>query len=220
MKNYQQAFIEFALACEALRFGEFTIKSGRVSPYFFNMGLFNTGKAIARLGEFYAEAILASGIAFDMLFGPAYKGIPLVTAVAIALETQHGIDVPFAFNRKEIKPHGEGGLIVGAPLAGKVLVVDDVISAGVTIAETVEILNDAPCEMVGLVISMDRQERTHHGTLSAVEEVQKAYHAPVFSIITLLDLIHYLETHGQDPEQLAKIHAYNKIYGSDAVRYK
>ncbi len=214
MKDYQREFIEFALESKALRFGEFKIKSGRISPYFFNSGLFNTGKMIARLGQFYAHAILASGIAFDMLFGPAYKGIPLVTAVAIALAEHHDIDKPYAFNRKEIKPHGEGGLIVGTPLQGKVLVVDDVISAGVTIGETVEILNTADCEMVGVAISVDRQERTQHGELSAVAQVQHAYHTPVVNIIQLSDLIQYLESHGQYPEELARIHAYNEQYGS------
>lgn len=214
MKDYQKAFIEFALESKALRFGEYTIKSGRVSPYFFNTGFFNSGHKIARLGQFYAEAIIASGLSFDMLFGPAYKGIPLVTAVAIALAEQHGLDLPYAFNRKEVKPHGEGGLIVGAHLEGKVLVIDDVISAGVTIGETAAIVKEAQCEMTGLCISMDRQERTQHGTLSAVEEVSRAYHTPVLSIITLADLIHYLEAHGQYPAELEKIYAYNKQYGS------
>jgi orotate phosphoribosyltransferase len=218
MKNYQREFIEFALETQALRLGEFKIKSGRISPYFFNAGFFNTGKAIARLGQFYAHAIIASGIEFDMLFGPAYKGIPLVASVAIALAEHHGIDKPFAFNRKEVKPHGEGGLLVGAPLQGKVLVVDDVISAGVTIGETVEVLRTTPCEMVGVVISLDRQERAHHGDLSAVAQVQEAYHVPVVNIIQLSDLIEHLESHGQYPEDLARIHAYNKVYGDGSKR--
>lgn len=217
MKDYQQAFIKFALESKALRFGECTLKSGRISPYFFNSGFFNSGRAIARLGQFYAQAIVASQLPFDMLFGPAYKGIPLVTSVAIALAEQHGIDKPYAFNRKEVKPHGEGGLLVGASLQGKVLVVDDVISAGVTIGETAAILKEAQCEMTGMVISMDRQERTQHGSVSAVEEVSRAYHTPVISIIALTDLITYLESHGQYPADLEKIRAYNRIYGSTAA---
>lgn len=215
MKNYQREFIEFALENKALRFGEFKIKSGRMSPYFFNAGLFNTGKAIARLGQFYAQAIISSGIAFDMLFGPAYKGIPLVTSVAIALAEHHNIDKPYAFNRKEVKPHGEGGLLVGAPLEGKVLVIDDVISAGVTIGETVEILNTASCEMVGIAISMNRQERTQHGDVSAVKQVENTYHIPVISIIQLANLMQYLEEHGQYPAELERINEYRKMYGDN-----
>jgi len=217
MKDYQREFIEFALERQALRFGEFKIKSGRLSPYFFNTGYFNTGKAIARLGQFYAHAIMASNISFDMLFGPAYKGIPLVTAVAIALAEHHGIDKPYAFNRKEAKPHGEGGTLVGATLQGKILVIDDVISAGVTIGETVQIIKDAHCEMAGIAISVDRQERTQGGNLSAVEQVKNTYQAPIINIIQLSHLIHYLEQQGQYPEDLARIYAYNKLYGEGSV---
>lgn len=213
MKTYQRAFIEFALETEALLLGEFTLKSGRISPYFFNAGRFNTGQSIARLGQFYAEAIIASQLSFDMLFGPAYKGIPLVTTVAIALAEHHNIDKPFAFNRKEPKKHAEGGMLVGAPLKGKVLIIDDVISAGITISESAQILQDANCQMAGVAISMDRQERTQHGEISAVLEVEKAYGAPVINIIKLADLMQYLEDHGQQAENLARIRAYNQMYG-------
>lgn len=213
MKSYQHEFIEFALESKALLLGEFKLKSGRISPYFFNAGLFNTGHTIARLGHFYAHAIVAAQVPFDMLFGPAYKGIPLVTTVAIALAEQHGIDKPYAFNRKEAKPYAEGGIIVGSPLRGKVLVIDDVISAGVTIRETVQILQNANAEMAGVAISVNRQERTQHNSLSAVREVENTYHVPVIRIIQLEDLIHYLEDCGKYPEDLARIYAYIKTYG-------
>lgn len=214
MQTYQRKFVEFALENKALLFGEFTLKSGRISPYFFNSGRFNTGLAIARLGQFYADAIKASGVSFDVLLGLAYKGIPLVTAVAIALAEHHGIDKPYAFNRKEVKDHGEGGLIVGAPLQGRVLVIDDVISAGVSIAEGAKLIKDAGAEMAGMVISMDRQERTQHGNLSAVAEVERKFHAPVISVIKLENLLQYLESHDHHADDLARIHAYNQTYGA------
>jgi orotate phosphoribosyltransferase len=214
MKDYQRQFIEFALASKALLLGEFKLKSGRVSPYFFNAGLFNTGKAIARLGQFYASAIIDAGIEFDMLFGPAYKGIPLVTAVAIALAEQHGIDKPYAFNRKEAKLHGEGGLIVGASLAGKVLVIDDVMSAGVTIGETVAILNNGQCQMAGIILAMDRQERTQHSQLSAVQQVEQTHQVAVLPIVRLENLLAYLQETGLYAEDIARIKAYREIHGA------
>lgn len=213
MKDYQRQFIEFALENKALLLGEFKLKSGRISPYFFNAGLFNTGQAIGRLGQFYAQAILAAGISFDMLFGPAYKGIPLVTAVAIALAEHHGINKPYAFNRKEIKTHGEGGNIVGSALKGRVLIIDDVITAGITMGESIKILQDAHCDTASIIISMDRQERMQNNSLSTIAEVENTYHIPVISIIQLADLIKYLEESGQYSEHLAKIYAYNETYG-------
>ncbi len=214
MQTYQRNFIEFILQNHVLSFGEFTLKSGRVSPYFFNSGHFDTGMAIARLGQFYADAIQASGVSFDMLFGIAYKGIPLVTAVAIALAEHHGMDKPYAFNRKEVKTHGEGGELVGAPLKGRVLVIDDVISAGISAAEGANIVKKTGSEMAGMVISMDRQERTQEGQLSAVAEVERKYHIPVISVIKLEDLIQYLESHDHHDEDLARIYAYNQTYGA------
>jgi orotate phosphoribosyltransferase len=211
---YSREFIEFALKNKALLFGEFTLKSGRASPYFFNTGCFNSGAAIARLGQFYARAITASAIDFDMLFGLAYKGIPLVTSVAIALAEHHGISKPYAFDRKEIKDHGEGGLIVGAPLAGRVLVIDDVISAGVSIEHGANIIKAAGATMAGIVISMDRQERTQHGELSAVGEVERKYQAPVLSVAKLADLLHYLQQNRHQADNLARVRAYNETYGA------
>ena len=168
MQEYQREFIDFAIEQQVLRFGEFTLKSGRVSPYFFNAGLFNTGASLARLGQAYAHAIVASGIEFDMLFGPAYKGIPLASAATIALAEQHGLDIPYAFNRKEVKDHGEGGTIVGAPLNGRVLIIDDVISAGTSVRESVEIIETAGATPCGVVIALDRQERGK-GETSAIQ---------------------------------------------------
>lgn len=192
MKDYQREFFEFAISCEALRFGEFTLKSGRRSPYFFNTGLFNSGRRLARLGQFYAEAILDAGIDFDMLYGPAYKGIPLASATSVAFYIHHGRDVPYAFNRKEAKRHGEGGLLVGAPLAGRVLIVDDVISAGISVRESVDIIRQAGARPAGVAISLDRRERGET-PVSAVQEVEKAFGVRVVSIVTLDDLIAYLE---------------------------
>lgn len=212
MKDYQQAFIEFSLKQKALLFGEFILKSGRVSPYFFNAGCFNTGKAIAELGHFYAEAIKASGIEYDVLFGPAYKGIPLATAVAIALAERHGVDKPFAFNRKEAKEYGEGGSIVGAPLLGRVLLIDDVISAGVTVNESAGIIRNAGATFAGVCISVDRQERGEGG-ISAVEEVTTRYHLPVIHIVGLVDIMTYLKGQGET-DMLAKMSAYQAEYGA------
>lgn len=212
MQRYQRQFLEFALEREVLRFGEFTLKSGRVSPYFFNAGLFNTGGDLARLGRFYAEAVLASGIEFDMLFGPAYKGIPLAAATAIALADHHGHDVPYCFNRKEAKSHGEGGNLVGAPLRGRVLIVDDVITAGTAVRESVSIIHESGADPAGVLISLDRQERGR-GRLSAIQEVERDYGLRVASIVALEDLLGYLREQGDRPDLLASVEAYRAEYG-------
>ena len=214
MQDYQQEFLEFAISQNVLRFGKFTLKSGRQSPYFFNAGLFNTGKALAKLGRFYARAIQAqaSEIDFDLLFGPAYKGIPLVATTAIALADQHQRDLPYAFNRKEIKDHGEGGNIVGAPLTGRILLIDDVISAGTAIREAVEIIQTAGATLAGVVIALNRQER---GTtkLSAVQEIEQQYQIPVISIVNLEDLITYIEMNSDKHQYLSAIQVYRDKYG-------
>jgi len=211
MSDFTQQFIEFAIAKEVLRFGEFKTKAGRLSPYFFNAGLFNDGESLMKLGEFYAQAILKSGIEFDMLFGPAYKGITLAAAIAIALARQNH-NIPYAYNRKEAKDHGEGGTIVGAPLQGRVLIVDDVISAGTSVRESVELIrqhNATPC---GVAIALDRQERGQ-GALSAVQEVQQDYAIPVVNIAGLADLINYLQHAPALADHRAAVEAYRKQYG-------
>lgn len=212
MKPYQKEFIEFSLAQKALLFGEFTLKSGRVSPYFFNSGSFNTGSAIAKLGFFYAEAIKASGIEYDVLFGPAYKGIPLVTSVAIALAEHHGIDKPYVFNRKEVKAHGEGGSMVGSELSGRVLLIDDVISAGVTINESANLISEAGADFAGVCISVDRQERGS-GENSAVKEVEARYQLPVINIVGLADIMTYLASKPEDARLLSAMKEYQLEYG-------
>ncbi len=206
------SFIDLCLELGVLRFGEFKLKSGRISPYFFNAGLFNTGRALAELGRHYADAIQAAGIEIDVLFGPAYKGIPLVSATAIGLADAHGRSPPWAFNRKEAKDHGEGGSIVGAPLRGRVLIVDDVITAGTAIRESVDIIRAAGAEPVGVVLALDRQERGQ-GELSAVQEVERVLELPVTSILKLDDLIVYLERTG-DSAQLAALRRYRAEYGT------
>jgi orotate phosphoribosyltransferase len=205
------SFINLCLELGVLRFGEFKLKSGRVSPYFFNAGLFNSGRALAELGRAYASAIDSSGLQFDVLFGPAYKGIPLVTATAIALADHHQRNTPWAFNRKEAKDHGEGGSIVGAPLRGRVLIIDDVITAGTAIREAVDIIRAAGGEPSGVVLALDRQEKGQ-GDLSAVQEVEQTLRLPVFSILKLADLIAYLEGAG-DAAQLAAVKHYRTEYG-------
>jgi orotate phosphoribosyltransferase len=211
MQEYQQEFIDLALASDVLRFGQFTLKSGRQSPYFFNAGLFNTGGAAATLGRCYARAIVDSRVEFDMLFGPAYKGIPLVTTTAVALADWHGRNLPFAFNRKEAKKHGEGGSVVGAPLAGRVLIVDDVISAGTAIRESIEIIRAAGAAPAGVVVALDRQERGQ-GPLSAVQEVQQGFSIPVVNIVALADLIAHLEDAGRAAE-LESLRNYQREWG-------
>ncbi|MBI5611579.1 MAG: orotate phosphoribosyltransferase [Gammaproteobacteria bacterium] len=212
MKDYQRQFLDFAIGRNALRFGEFTLKSGRRSPYFFNTGLFNTGQSLARLGQFYAQAIQHAGIGFEMLYGPAYKGIPLVTATAVALAEHHARDVPYAFNRKEAKKYAEGGIIIGSPLHARVLIVDDVISAGLSVQESVDIIRAAGAEPAGVVIALDRQERGR-GELTAVEEVTARHGLPVASIVTLDTVIDYLTGKPDAPEHLAKIRDYRATYG-------
>lgn len=212
MRAYQKEFIELALELGVLRFGEFTLKSGRVSPYFFNAGRFNTGYAAARLGRYYAAAIAESGVEFDMLFGPAYKGIPLAALAAAALAEHYDIDVPYAYNRKEAKSHGEGGQVVGGPLAGRVLIVDDVITAGTAVREAYRIIAASGAEIGGLAISMDREERGQ-GSLSAVQELKDSLGIPVISIIGLADLIESLEESGEYAEWLTPVTSYRQQYG-------
>ena len=212
MQDYKREFLDFAIEIGVLRFGSFTLKSGRQSPYFFNSGLFNTGRSLARLGRYYASAIMASGIGFDLLFGPAYKGIPLAAATAIALADHHGRDVPYAFNRKEAKDHGEGGTTVGASLQGRVLVIDDVISAGTSVRESVSIIESTGAQLAGVVISLDRQERGR-GETSAIQEVESTFGVQVASIVTLSDLIEYLEPLDDKHAELEAIRAYREQYG-------
>ncbi len=212
MQDYQRKFLDFALETGVLRFGEFTLKSGRISPYFFNAGLFNTGASLAQLGRSYARAIVDSGIEFDLLFGPAYKGIPLAAVTAAALYSEHGIDIPYAFNRKETKAHGEGGSIVGHELSGRILIIDDVITAGTAILESMEIIQQHGATPAGVVIALDRQEKGK-GSLSAIQEVEQEYAIPVQAIIRLEDLISYLETQPDSPEILTSIRNYRSNYG-------
>lgn len=212
MKDYQHDFIEFALQTGVLRFGEFTLKSGRISPYFFNSGLFNSGASLARLGRFYAQAISESNLDYDVLFGPAYKGIPLASTTVVALADQHDRDVPYVFNRKEKKDHGEGGQLVGAELNGKVLIIDDVISAGTSVGESVEIIRAAGAEPAGVIIALDRQERGQ-GELSAIQQVEQTHQIPVVSIICLNDLLSYLQGNPELNQHLPAVKAYRKQYG-------
>ena len=212
MKDYQKEFIEFAIERGVLKFGEFTLKSGRTSPYFFNAGLFNKGSDLARLGRFYAEALVDSGIDFDVLFGPAYKGIPIATTTAVALADHHDKDVPYCFNRKEKKAHGEGGTLVGSALTGKIMLVDDVITAGTAIRESMEIIADNGADLSGVLIALDRQEKGK-AELSAIQEVERDFNTKVISIVKLADLISYLESQGTMDEHLASVKAYRGQYG-------
>lgn len=214
MKPYQREFIEFAIEQNVLRFGEFTLKSGRVSPYFFNAGLFNSGQALAKLGRFYAAALIEAGVSFDVLFGPAYKGIPLATTTAVALFDHHDIDTPYVFNRKEAKDHGEGGTLVGAPLEGNIMIIDDVITAGTAIREVMDIIRQAGATPAGVLIALNRQERGR-GELSAIQEVERDFSMPVISIVSLNDIMTYLAE--QDSPEFASyldaIKAYRDQYG-------
>nr|WP_317402608.1 orotate phosphoribosyltransferase [Plesiomonas shigelloides] len=216
MKAYQREFIEFALRKQVLRFGEFTLKSGRKSPYFFNAGLFNTGRDLAQLGRFYAAALNESGVEFDLLFGPAYKGIPIATTTAVALADHYDRDVPYCFNRKEAKTHGEGGNLVGSALQGRVMLVDDVITAGTAIRESMEIIAANQASLAGVMIALNRMERGQ-GELSAIQEVERDYGCQVIAIITLNDLISYLEEQvASQPElvpHLDAVRAYRAEYG-------
>ncbi|ADP10915.1 orotate phosphoribosyltransferase [Erwinia sp. Ejp617] len=212
MKAWQRQFIEFAINKQVLKFGEFTLKSGRKSPYFFNAGLFNTGRDLALLGRFYAQALVDSGIDFDLVFGPAYKGIPIATTTVVALADHHDCDVPYCFNRKEAKDHGEGGTLVGSALQGKIMLVDDVITAGTAIRESMEIIAAHQATLAGVLISLDRQERGR-GEISAIQEVERDYGCKVISIITLNELIAYLEEKPELADRLAAVRAYRSEFG-------
>ncbi len=212
MKAYQREFIEFALEKQVLKFGEFTLKSGRKSPYFFNAGLFNTGRDLARLGRFYAAALVDSGIEFDVLFGPAYKGIPIATTTAVALADHHDVDTPYCFNRKEAKNHGEGGNLVGSKLEGRVMLVDDVITAGTAIRESMELIQANKADLAGVLVAIDRQAKGN-GELSAIQEVERDFGCAGISIVSLTDLITYLEQQGNNTEHLEAVKAYRAQYG-------
>ncbi|MGB0468354.1 MAG: orotate phosphoribosyltransferase [Pontibacterium sp.] len=212
MQDYQREFIKFAIEQNVLRFGQFTLKSGRISPYFFNAGLFNSGSALAKLGRFYAAAIEQAAVPFDVLLGPAYKGIPLAATTAVALADHHNRDVPYVFNRKEAKTHGEGGNLVGAPLEGGVMIIDDVITAGTAIREVMAIIEQAGAKPAATVIALNRQEKGQ-GELSAIQEVERDYGMPVISIVSLNDLITYLEEQGDKQDEVAAIRAYREQYG-------
>ena len=212
MKAYQRRFIELALAKNVLKFGEFTLKSGRVSPYFFNAGLFNTGRDLALLGQFYAQTLLDNNVSCDVLFGPAYKGIPIATTTAVALVEHHDIDIPYCFNRKEAKDHGEGGTLVGSPLKGNVVIVDDVITAGTAIRESMEIIKQHDATLSAVLLSLDKQEKGRE-ELSAIQELKRDYQCQVYSIITLDDLISYLSENKTLSEHLPAVKAYRERYG-------
>jgi orotate phosphoribosyltransferase len=212
MQAYQRDFIRFAIERGVLRFGQFTLKSGRISPYFFNAGLFDSGLALAQLGRFYAAAVMDSGIDFDVLFGPAYKGIPLAATTAVALAEHHQRDVPWCFNRKEAKDHGEGGTLVGAPLAGRVLIIDDVITAGTAIREVMQIIQAQGAQAAGVLIALNRQERGK-GELSAIQEVERDYGMPVVSIVSLEQVLEYLAEDAELKQYLPAVQAYRAEYG-------
>jgi len=212
MQQYQRDFIQLAIDCEALCFGEFTLKSGRVSPYFFNAGKFKTGAALAALGRFYANAIVDSGVEFDVVFGPAYKGIPLAATTAVALADEHQRDMPYCFNRKEAKDHGEGGSLVGAPLKGKILIIDDVITAGTAVREVMQIIEAEGAKPAAVMIGLNRQEKGR-GELSAIQEVEQDYAIPVVSIVNVDDIISFLEEQKDQGALVAQIRGYRQSYG-------
>jgi len=213
MEQYQKEFIEFAIEKKVLRFGEFTLKSGRISPYFFNSGLFNDGKSLSELGKYYASAVKHASIVFDMIYGPAYKGIPLASTMAIAFQEQYQENYPFCFNRKEFKDHGEGGITFGADINGRVLIIDDVISAGTSIRESKELISSKGGSTVAAVVAVDRQERGE-GPLSAIQEVEHIHNIQVISIVSLDNIISFLTAHGEMPEHLEAINGYKQEYGS------
>ena len=214
MQDYQREFIQFSIDADVLRFGEFTLKSGRLSPYFFNSGLFNTGHRLAKLGQYYADAIVNSGVEFDVLFGPAYKGIPLVSAVAIALNEKHGIDKPWVFNRKEAKTHGEGGSLVGADLNGRVLIIDDVITAGTAIRESIELIDAAQsASLAAVCVSIDRQEKGQK-ELSAIQEIEQDNNVKVVTIAQLSTVIEFLSEQADHTETVTAIEQYRAQYGT------
>ncbi len=213
MRAHQKEFIEMILAKQVLRFGDFTLKSGRTSPYFFNAGLINDGVSLSRLGSAYSQAIVDAGISFDMLFGPAYKGIPLATATAVAFAERHRRNLPLAYNRKEAKDHGEGGTLVGAPLEGRVLIIDDVLTAGTAVRESINLIKNAGAQPAGVVLALDRQERGQ-GPQSAVQEIQAVFGIPVVRIISLDHLIEYLKADG-DSDELASLQNHRRTYGAD-----
>nr|CRH07750.1 Orotate phosphoribosyltransferase [Candidatus Magnetococcus massalia] len=212
MDSQAQAFLRFALRSEVLRFGSFKTKAGRMSPYFFNAGLFNNGAVLATLSNFYADTVAGRGPQFDVLFGPAYKGIPLAASTAIALSQLYDRPTPFAFNRKEAKDHGEGGTLVGAPLKGRVMIIDDVVSAGTSVRESVQLIEQAGAELAGVIVALDRQERGT-GELSAIQEIEQQYNVPVVSIVNLTNLVELLEQDDQLAEHLPAIQAYRDQYG-------
>jgi orotate phosphoribosyltransferase len=212
MEQYKRDFIEFALSRNVLKFGEFTLKSGRKSPYFFNAGLFNTGADLARLGEFYAAAIQASAVDFNVVFGPAYKGIPIGSSCSVALFNRYGIDKPVCFNRKEVKDHGEGGNLIGSPLQGKILLVDDVITAGTAIRESMELISANKAELAAVLIALNRKERGK-GELSAIQEVERDYQCQVLSIIDLDDLMQFIEQDPRYSSHLPEMRAYRAEFG-------
>jgi orotate phosphoribosyltransferase len=216
MKDYQREFIDFAMKVGVLRFGEFTLKSGRMSPYFFNSGLFNTGLSLSKLGQFYAQALVQSKVDFDVLFGPAYKGIPLTAACSIALAQDHGIDINYSFNRKEAKDHGEGGTIVASALKDRVMIIDDVISAGTSVRESFDLIDQAGATSAGVIIALDRQEKGQ-GDISAIREIEQQHKIPVISIIKLEHLISYLSesqrSHSELSQYTDKVKAYRDQYG-------
>jgi len=212
LQDYKTEFIEFAIKRNVLRFGEFTLKSGRISPYFFNAGLFNTGGDLAKLGRYYAAALQATNVDFDVLFGPAYKGIPIATTTAVALSNDYNLDVPYCFNRKEAKTHGEGGSLVGSPLEGRIMLVDDVITAGTAIRESMQLIEQHNASLAGVLIALDRQERGQ-GELSAIQEVERDFNTQVISIVTLADVVAYLSANETNADAVATINQYREKYG-------